>query len=222
MDKNKKFQNFSRLSFFIAIMTIMWLVPFLGYIPLGFTRATIIHIPVIIGSIMLGPKSGIVLGLFFGLTSFITNTIQPTITSFVFTPFYSIADFDGGFLSLVVCFVPRILVGIVPWFSYHFLLRFFKKSKNSFMPFFISGIVGSITNTLLVVSFIWMFFGKDYAIANNIILESLGGFLLSLIAINGIPEMIVAGFLTANLGVVLINKFNKYSNQRRQINDFSN
>ena len=36
--------------------------PFLGYIPLGFTRATIIHIPVIIASLLMGPKKGGALG----------------------------------------------------------------------------------------------------------------------------------------------------------------
>ena len=45
---------------FIAIMMIMTVVPVLGFIPLGFMNATIIHIPVIVGSILLGPKKGAV------------------------------------------------------------------------------------------------------------------------------------------------------------------
>ena len=40
-----------------------------GYIPLGFMNATIIHVPVIIGAIILGPKYGGFLGLVFGITS---------------------------------------------------------------------------------------------------------------------------------------------------------
>ena len=36
-----------------AIILVMAFTPFLGYIPLGFTRATIIHIPVILGSLLL-------------------------------------------------------------------------------------------------------------------------------------------------------------------------
>lgn len=51
---------------FIAIMMIMTVVPVLGFIPLGFMNATIIHIPVIVGSILLGPKKGAVLGFFSG------------------------------------------------------------------------------------------------------------------------------------------------------------
>lgn len=72
---------------FGVIIVIMAFTPFLGYIPLGFTRATIIHIPVILASLLMGPKTGALLGLLFGLTSFINNTVNPTVTSFVFTPF---------------------------------------------------------------------------------------------------------------------------------------
>ena len=43
---------------FGAIVCIMAFTPFLGYIPLGFTRATIIHVPVIIASLLMGPKKG--------------------------------------------------------------------------------------------------------------------------------------------------------------------
>ena len=52
-----------------AVILIMSFVPFLGYIPLGFMNATIIHVPVIIGAILLGPKSGAWLGFVFGCTS---------------------------------------------------------------------------------------------------------------------------------------------------------
>ena len=46
-----------------AIIVIMAFVPFLGYIPLGFMNATTVHIPVIIGAIILGPKYGAFMGL---------------------------------------------------------------------------------------------------------------------------------------------------------------
>mgnify|MGYP000258419755 CR=1 FL=1 len=72
-----------------AIIVIMAFVPFLGYIPLGFMNATTVHIPVIIGAIILGPKYGAFLGLTFGLTSLWKNTFMPNPTSFcVFTLCY--------------------------------------------------------------------------------------------------------------------------------------
>ena len=65
-----------QVALFAALIIIMSVTPMLGYIPLGFTRATIIHVPVILGSILLGPKKGALLGGIFGLTSFINNTIN--------------------------------------------------------------------------------------------------------------------------------------------------
>ena len=76
------------MAVFIAVMMVMTVVPVLGYIPLGFMNATIIHIPVLVGAILLGPKKGAALGFFFGLTSMWKNTaLMPNLTSFVFTPF---------------------------------------------------------------------------------------------------------------------------------------
>ncbi|HIY18963.1 MAG TPA: ECF transporter S component, partial [Candidatus Blautia avistercoris] len=103
----------AQTALFMALIVLMAFTPFLGYIPLGFTRATIIHVPVILGSLLLGPKKGALLGGVFGLTSFVNNTINPTVTSFVFTPFYTLGEFQGGIGSLIICFIPRILTGVV-------------------------------------------------------------------------------------------------------------
>ena len=89
-----------------ALIFILAFTPFIGYIPLGVTRATIVHIPVIIGSLLLGPKKGAILGALFGLTSFLNNSfVSPNATSFVFTPLYSVGDFRGthGAWSSVSC-----------------------------------------------------------------------------------------------------------------------
>ena len=81
---------------FAAIIIIMASVPFLGYIPLGLMNATIIHIPVILGALFLGPKKGAFLGFLFGLTSLIKATFTPNPTSFVFSPFYTVGGVHGG------------------------------------------------------------------------------------------------------------------------------
>lgn len=199
--KNLKTNDLVKLSFFVAIIVLLAVTPFLGYIPLGFTRATIIHIPVIIGSIILGPFYGAFLGFVFGLTSLINNTFNPTVTSFVFTPFYSLGTYSGNFWSLVICFVPRILVGVVP----HYLYRGMKKIKNNdVLALSVAGVGGSLTNTLLVMNFIYLFFGQSYAEVKNVTLTTLYGVILSVIAINGIPEAIVAGILTTAICKALL------------------
>lgn len=100
---------------FTAIIIIMAFVPYLGYINLVVIKATLIHVPVIIGSIVLGPKKGGFLGFVFGCTSLINNTFNPSLLSFAFSPFYSVGEIGGNFFSVIICFVPRILVGVVPY-----------------------------------------------------------------------------------------------------------
>lgn len=194
---------------FGAIIIIMAFTPFLGYIPLGFTRATILHVPVIIASLLLGPKKGGVLGFLFGLTSFINNTMNPTATSFVFTPFYSVGEVSGGIGSLIICFVPRILVGILPFYVYKLAMYFRSKRGKSGVSnagLILAGVTGSLVNTLLVMNLIFVFFREGYAAANDVAVSAVYTFILSIIGINGVPEAIVAGVLTLCIGRVLMKK----------------
>ena len=201
-----KTKGMTQVALFAALIVLMSFTPFLGYIPLGFTRATIIHIPVIIGSLLLGPKKGAGLGFVFGLTSFINNTINPTVTSFVFTPFYSLGEFSGGIGSLIICFIPRILVGVVPFYVYHWVRKIQKKNEVSTVGLILAGISGALMNTLLVMNLIFVFFRDAYAAANGVAANAVYVFILSVIGINGVPEAIVAGILTVLIGRVLLNK----------------
>ncbi len=199
-----------QVAIFGAIICIMAFTPFLGYIPLGFTRATIIHIPVIIASLLMGPKKGGVLGFLFGLTSFINNTINPTATSFVFTPFYSMGEISGGIGSVIICFIPRILVGIIPYFVYKLVLRLSSETtKNrgvSNIGLVLAGISGALVNTLLVMNLIYIFFGDAYIKASEKAVSLGYMVILSIIGINGVPEAIIAGILTLCIGKVLLKK----------------
>ena len=118
--KNERTYSLVLTALFTAIIVIMAYTP-LGFIPLGIINATIIHIPVILGALFLGPKKGGFLGFVFGLTSFLKNTITPaTLSAFVFSPVLAASQFGaaGAVKSAIICFVPRILVGVIPYFVF--------------------------------------------------------------------------------------------------------
>ena len=118
--KNEKTYSLVLTALFTAIIVIMAYTP-LGFIPLGIINATIIHIPVILGALFLGPKKGGFLGFVFGLTSFLKNTLTPaTLSAFVFSPVLAASQFGaaGAVKSAIICFVPRILVGVIPYFVF--------------------------------------------------------------------------------------------------------
>jgi len=194
-----------QVALFAALIFVLAFTPFLGYIPLGFTRATIIHIPVIIGALMLGPTKGAILGFMFGLTSLINNTFNPTPTSFVFSPFYELGGIRGGFSSLIICFVPRILVGVVPYYVYRGIRSLTPKSnKGQVVSLALAGFSGALTNTLLVMNLIFVFFKDAYASANKVASETVYKFILTIIGINGVPEAIVAAIIVALVGRILL------------------
>ena len=190
---------------FAALIILMAMVPFLGYIPLGFTRATIIHIPVILGALVLGPKKGAFLGLIFGLTSLINNTMNPTVTSFVFSPFLFTGRNSGGICKYFNLFCAENLTGVVPYYVYHGVRKVttkWKASQNTAL--FVAGISGALTNTLLVMNMIYFFFKDDYAQVNQVSVDAVYGFIMTIIGINGVPEAIVAAILTMVIGRILL------------------
>ncbi|OON97904.1 MAG: ECF transporter S component [Epulopiscium sp. Nele67-Bin005] len=205
--KLKDTKYLTLLGIFLAIEIILASTP-LGFVPLGFTKATTVHIPVIIGAITLGPLAGMILGAAFGISSIIVSTVTPSLTAFVFSPFVTIGGVRGNIFSLVIALVPRILIGVTAYFSYKATLKITKKNTVAYAT---AGVVGSMTNTILVMSLIYTFFGEQYAAAREIEFEALFALIMSIVGINGVPEAIVAGIIVTlvctALGKVFKNKF---------------
>lgn len=213
--KHSKTLGMVQLALLTALVAMLAFVPYIGYIkiPVLAIQATTVHIPVIVGSILLGPKKGAFLGFVFGLTSLINNTTQPGLTSFCFSPFIEIGEGLGGSpLALIVCFVPRILVGVVPYFAYEGMQKLWKnKETGRKYSLVLSGVAGSMTNTILVMGMIYLFFGQAYAAARSIAFEAVLGVIMSVVCINGTIEAIIAALIasavtTAMLRAHLINR----------------
>lgn len=202
--KNKKTFDIVLTAFFLGIMILMSVVPFLGFIPIGPLNATILHVPVIIGSVILGPRLGAFLGTSFGVMSVINATTRPSALSFVFSPFIPIIGTShGSWKALLVALVPRILVGIVPYYVYKFGQRFLKGKTNS-IALFLAGIAGGLTNTLLVMNLIYFLFKDSYGQIIKKGADQVYGAILAVIATQGVPEAIVAGILTAAVASILL------------------
>ncbi len=210
MTQKAKTHKMVLTAMFTAIIIAMAFVPYMGYIPLGFMNATIIHIPVIIGAIVLGPKIGAFLGGIFGLTSMINNTINPNLTSFVFSPFYSVGEVHGNLNSVIICIVPRVLIGVVAYYVYKAVSKLIKKNGNV-IALAVAGVAGSLTNTIFVMNGIYFLFGSSYAAAKGIMTEALYGVILGVIGTQGIPEALVAGVLVSAITKAILKVANKSS-----------
>ena len=201
MNKSRKKTKFLvLLTMFCSIQVVLMLTP-LGYIPIGPIRATTMHIPVILAGILLGVKGGAITGLVFGISSVIINTITPTITSFVFTPFYSLGDYNGNFMSLVIAIAPRVLLGVLAAFIYSWFRN--KDNKVKLIGSGITALVCTLIHSILVLGMIYVFFGPSYAAAKGVEVSALFGLLLGLIATNSVLEAIIATLIVTPLTKVL-------------------
>ena len=187
--RSKKTQYMTFMAMFLAIEIILVVTP-LGYIPIGPLSATTMHIPVIIAGITLGKKAGAQLGLVFGLTSLIRATIQPGITSFCFSPFVTVGNISGDWRSVIIALVPRILLGYLAGVIFEFIKN---KFNNENAAAVIGALIGTITNTVLVLGGIYFFFGTAYA---DIAYSSLLAMLFGVVTTNGIVEALIGAVVT--------------------------
>lgn len=162
-------KKITRIGMLSAIAIFMSLTPF-GYIMITPTlKVTFMHIPVIIAAITDGYAGGIIVGFIFGLTSLLINM------SSIFAPV---------FLNPMVSIFPRIMIGIISAFVY-------KKTKNATF----TAVAGTVTNTALFLSMVYVFAAAAFAHARKIAVASLGKILIGVALTNGTLEVIAAVIL---------------------------
>lgn len=184
--KNKRLVTISLLS---AISFVLGFTP-LGFIPIPPANATTMHIPVIIGAILEGPIAGMVIGLIFGISSIIQALLRPNILSF-------------AFINPLVSVLPRILIGLVSYYSYKLVFNLFSSRKNGTISkgadsisVGVSAALGTLTNTVGVLGMMYLLYAGRIADAMEIKKEAVGGVILAIGLTNGIPEIIIAVLIT--------------------------
>lgn len=160
-----------------AICIVLGLTP-LGFIPIGPVKATILHIPVILGALFGGPIVGVIVGLVFGIMSFLQAPTDPT-----FSVIWAIGGLREFFLIAVTAIAPRVLIGLVAAYTYKLARKIPEKVsliimisvELLFTSFIIFKLVSSIKNSesywiyiLLLIAIIIIFIfsfkiiGKKY------------------------------------------------------------
>lgn len=148
---------------------------FLGITRLGFipwitgASLTIMHVPVIIGAVLEGPVVGFVIGLIFGVFSLIQAAVAPT------------GPTDVLFTNPLISVLPRLFIGPISWLIYDLLKRWQVPALIT------AGVVGSLTNTMLVLGMIGVLDSAFWPVIPPIILG------------NGLPEAIASAILVLSV-----------------------
>lgn len=136
--KNKHLLAMVKLAMLVALLMIFCFTP-IGFLKIGIVEITFNMIPVVIGAIVIGPAAGAFLGALFGAASFWQCFGQSTFGTLLFGV--------NPFFTVLICFVPRILAGLLPGL----IFRAMTKKKDNIAAYFVSAAVGSLTNTVLFV-----------------------------------------------------------------------
>ena len=193
-------RKMAMLAMLCGVLIVMGMTG-IGFIPLPVIKATTMHIPVILGAIVLGPGAGAVLGGVFGLCSIWANTTTPGLLSFAFSPFMTTEGLPGVVKSLWIALGCRILLGLIAGW----LWKLLKKCRlNDLIALPAVSAVATICHTVLVMGSIYLLLAQQYAAAKNVAFSAVFGLIMGTVTASGIPEAIAAAILVTVIGKALL------------------
>jgi uncharacterized membrane protein len=201
--KQKKMETryMAMLAMLCGVQLVMGMTG-IGFIPLPVIKATTMHIPVILGAVLLGPAAGGVLGGLFGLCSIWANTTTPGLLSFAFSPFMTTEGFFGVLKSLWIALGCRILFGLIAGWIWCVLK---KLVKQEYIALPLTAAVSTVCHTCLVMGSIYFLLAAEYAAAKNVAITAVFGLVMGTITASGIPEAIIAAVLVTVIGKALLH-----------------
>lgn len=196
--RKKETTRLTITAIFAAILILQTFVPNIGYVRILPTLPAITTIPLTITlySVLMGPKSGLLFGLFWGITRLIVAYTQPG-------DMVSLMLFQNPIISIVPSIVAGWLPGLIA-----------KKMKIKEISYILSGAVASLANTFLVLGLTTLFFMNNSAtlmkyLGNTSGSSSLFIVLIAALGMNGLIEAVFTAVLTTIIGLPLQKVFQR-------------
>ena len=177
----------TQLAILIALEVILVFTP-VGMLITGGIAVTTMHIPVIIGAVLLGPAGGGVLGGMFGILSMIRAAMGGGAGDLLFNP----AASGNPLASVFMAVLPRILLGLIAAYLY-ILLK--KLLKNDYAAIPIAAGISTALHTVMVLGCLWLFFDSI----------EIRAIFSTLITANGLGEIALAVVLVTLICKPLLN-----------------
>jgi len=185
----------------LAVTIILDMTP-LGAIPIGAVSATITHIPTIITGILLGPIAGLIMGAALGVVSLLHALLRPATL------------LDPLFVNPLLSILPRMFIGVISYYAFNATAKVLtlvklKGQTNNVISAIIGGLFGSMTNTVLVLSMMYIVYARKILsifiemgwFGADAQLGDLRGWIIAVITSNALIEAIVAAVITTAIVV---------------------
>ncbi|KRL61819.1 ECF transporter S component [Latilactobacillus fuchuensis] len=182
----------SILAVLTALLLIQGFVPMVGNLTLipGLPAITTIHLTVIIGAIILGPRDGAILGTIWGITSLIRAYVMPTDPLAILI-----------FRNPIIAILPRLLVGLI---AGSLAVKLPKAPTKKTLMVGLIAIISTMVNTGLVIGLTWLFYQHQAAGLYHTSANQLIWVMLSAFTVNATLEIIAAAILVSAIATPLL------------------
>lgn len=191
--QRQKIHTMTRRTLLIVLIVLQDLLPFIGNVPIGPLSITTLPITVATIAILFGPLEGAIAGTTWGILTWIRAFVYPSsaLAPLIFT-------------NPLIAVVPRILVGVVAGYIFKIL------SSREKVAATVAGATASLTNTLLVLGGI-LVFANTPAVASGYHTNQAGlaAVLGTILATNGVVELIITAAVTPLIAIPLLNHLKK-------------
>lgn len=143
-DGRKKVFQLTVLAVLAALIVLLGLTP-LGLIPLGFINVTVLCVPVIIGTLYLDWKSGLVLGFTFGAVSFYSALTRPS-------ALVAALMAASPVLTAVMTFMPRMCVPLTAWLIYRKMTKHSETRARKDASLIFGALLSTLFGILLIAA----------------------------------------------------------------------
>ncbi|MBO8450476.1 MAG: ECF transporter S component [Spirochaetes bacterium] len=172
----------------LGALTVFLGITRLGLIP-WFSGASlsIMHIPVLLGALLEGPVTGMIIGGIFGIFAMIQANISAS------------GIVDLAFRNPVVSIVPRVLFPVAAWLVYKGLSAFFGKFSGKLRAAAVpaAAFTGSLVHTALVLLTLALVVPAAGLLPEGVPDATVAGVMLGLLVANGLPEALAAAVLVS-------------------------
>ncbi len=197
--RNRSQVNTLRLTQTAILVALTAILTFFS-LKIGMLEITLAIVPVTVGAVILGVRTGAILGSVFGVCSYIM--------CFGMSPFGAALLALDPFCTFLVCVPTRVLAGVLAAVIFRVIDNGGEKAKRKIVAVYGAGIAGAVLNTVFfMATLIALFLHTDLLqgiCATDGTLASLLALVASLAGVNAIVEAIAGCLLSGTISMALL------------------
>lgn len=198
--RNEKIRKITVDAMFLAIMTIMTFVPYIGFIPLGAISITLMHVIVLVGAAYGGTLRGLLYGFFFGILSLLKAVISPA------------GILDPYFVNPLVSVLPRMIFGLLAGITFDLLFKLKSNTaKALLMP--ISSFVLTMIHSVITLTMLGLFTGSSIEMDGQTI-SYWAGIMGATLSTSSLLEAALAFVMVLPVSIAIVPRAISLQNQR--------